>query len=160
MTTPRRTKLRIKDVVVVVIFTIASAAFSIIKLPGPVGSIALDSFPGFFSALYFSPLLGGIIGCLGHLASAATGGFPLGLAHFLVALTMFWWCFLFGYIARTVDRLWALVISSLVAIVLNAVGSPLILALVFPQFRTALSGLIFYLFIAATVNVVLAALVF
>mgnify|MGYP001591286330 CR=1 FL=1 len=153
-------RMSIKHVVITVIFTVASAGFGLIKLPGPVGSIALDSLPAFFSAAYFSPLVGGFVGGLGHLASAATSGFPLGPAHLFIALTMFCWCFLFGYLIRRIDRPWAIVVAGVLAVALNAVLSPLLLAAIFPQFRGLLSGLIVFLLVGASANVLLASVVF
>ena len=148
----------VKNIVVIAIFAAASAALGLIKLPSPIGSVALDSLPGFFSAAYFAPWVGAIVGGVGHLLSAATAGFPLGPVHIIVALQTFAWCFIFGWIVRKIDRPWALGIASIVVILLNAVASPIMLVLLFPDFRPMLVGLIFYLLEAAVCNIGLAAL--
>ncbi len=147
----------VKSIVVIVIFTAASAGGGLIKLPSPVGSIALDSLPGFFAAAYFAPWIGGLVGSLGHVASAATAGFPLGPIHIVIALQMFCWCFIFGFIVRQLNRPLALVLASVIAILLNAVVSPSMLALIFPSFRPILMGLIGFLLLGSSANIVLAA---
>lgn len=150
---------RVRSLVVIAVFSAASAGLGLVKLPAPmVSSIALDSLPGFFCAGFFAPWIGGVVGGLGHLASAATGRFPLGPVHLIIALQMFCWCFLFGYIARKFDRPWALVPASLVAIFLNAVASPIMLAVLFPAQREIFMGLIGFLLIAASANILLAAI--
>jgi len=147
----------VRSLIVIAIFTAASAAGGLVKLPAGVGSVALDSTFGFFCAGFFSPLIGGFVGAFGHLASAATAGFPLGPAHFVIAVQMFAWCWLFGFIVRKINRTWSLVIAAAVAILLNGVASPLMLIPISPpEMKPVLIGLIGFLLIASTINVVLA----
>ena len=110
-------------------FIAASALGGLIKIPSPVGSIALDSAPGYFLAAYVHPVLGAVVGGIGHLASAASAGFPLGYVHIWVAMQVFVWCLSFGYIARAFDTQWALIPAILVAALLNGVVGPLMLGL-------------------------------
>ncbi len=70
------------------IFSALSVVGSFIKIPSPVGSLAFDSFPGFFVALFFGPAEGALVSGLGHLATAATSGFPLGVLHIPIAFGM------------------------------------------------------------------------
>lgn len=70
------------------IFTALSAVGSLIKIPSPIGSLALDSSPGFFMALFFGPFEGSLVCGLGHLATAIVSGFPLGYLHLPIALGM------------------------------------------------------------------------
>ncbi len=70
------------------IFSALSVVGSLIKIPSPVGSLAFDSFPGFFVALFFGPAEGALVSGLGHLATAATSGFPLGILHIPIAIGM------------------------------------------------------------------------
>lgn len=151
----------VRSLVAVAVFTALSAGGGLIKLPSPVGSVALDSFPGFFSAGFFSPLIGGIVGLLGHLASAATAGFPLGPTHIAVAILMFFWCAIFGIIIRKINKPIALIPASLLAIFLNGVVSPLLLGVVFTSLRPILWSWPFigYLTFAAFVNIAVAAIV-
>jgi uncharacterized membrane protein len=149
----------VRSLVTIAIFTAASGAGSLIKLPAGVGSVALDSTFGFFCAGFFSPLIGGIVGTLGHLASAATAGFPLGPFHFIIAGQMFAWCWFFGFIVRKINRTWGLAVASAVAIILNGIASPLMLIPISPpEMKGVLLGLIGFLVVAATINVVLAAI--
>jgi uncharacterized membrane protein len=149
----------VKSLITIAIFTAASAVGGFIKLPAGVGSVALDSVFGFFCAGFYSPLIGGIVGALGHLASAATAGFPLGPVHFIVAAQMFVWCWLFGFIVRKINKLWGLALASVIAIALNGVLSPLMLVPISPpEMRSMLVGLIGFLVVAAAINIVLAAI--
>lgn len=61
---------------------------SFIKVPGFMTTAALDSAPAFISVAFLPPLLSGIAGALGHLATALTSGFPSGPFHLLIAFEM------------------------------------------------------------------------
>src|SRR5262249_50333929 len=117
----------VQTVIYIVVFSALSALGGILKIPSPIGSIAFDSAPGYFCAVYFNPLLGGIVGFVGHLSSALTAGFPLGLTHLYIAFHMFLWCLVFGFLARKLGRLLGLVVAGIVAAGLNGVCSPLLL---------------------------------
>lgn len=67
-------------------FAALSVVGSFIHLPSPVPTVAFDSAPGFFAALYFGPLDGFCVLGLGHLATAIVNGFPLGILHLPIAL--------------------------------------------------------------------------
>jgi uncharacterized membrane protein len=75
-----------------------SAVGSLVKLQG---SIALDSAPGYFAALYLGPGAGAVVGGLGHILTAVTSGFPLTVVmHMIVALQMGLFVYLVGLIYR------------------------------------------------------------
>ena len=59
---------------------------SFIHLPGPVQTVAFDSAPGFFAALFFGAEDGAAVCGLGHIATAIVNGFPLGILHMPIAL--------------------------------------------------------------------------
>ena len=59
---------------------------SLIHLPGPLPSIAFDSAPGFFAALFFGAEDGAMVCAVGHLATSVISGFPLGILHIPIAL--------------------------------------------------------------------------
>jgi len=85
----------------VAILVALSGVGAFIKIPSPTGTVALDAAPGYLAAVAFSPLEGGVVGALGHLISAATAGFPLGLPiHLIIAAEMFVFAWLFGLLAR------------------------------------------------------------
>jgi uncharacterized membrane protein len=58
------------------------------KVPAPISSVALDSFPPLIAAVLLGPAVGALAGTLGHLASAFIGGFPMGPLHVIVAAEM------------------------------------------------------------------------
>lgn len=109
-------------------FSAASALGGLIKVPSPVGSIAFDAVPGYFLAVYIHPVLGGIVGMIGHLASASTAGFPLGYLHIAVALQMFVWCTAFGLLGRVRDTQLALLPAAAISVALNGIVGPFMLA--------------------------------
>jgi uncharacterized membrane protein len=158
-----------RTAITIVVFVALSCVGALVKIPSPVGSIALDSSPGYFAAAYFNPLVGGLIGFLGHLASAATAGFPLGLWHLFVACHMFCWCVVFGAIVRYAKRTNSQAVSiaivsigAIVTIFLNGIVSPYLLVAIpgSPVPKAALMGLIPFLLAASTVDVVIASAAF
>jgi len=70
------------------IFIALSVVGAFIKFPSPTGTVAMDSCPGFFSALTWGYIEGIIVIALGHLATAASTGFPLGAIHAAIAILM------------------------------------------------------------------------
>jgi uncharacterized membrane protein len=139
----------------VAVCSAASALGGLIKIPSPVGSIALDSLPGYFAAGYFSPVVGAVVGFIGHLGSAATGGLPLGALHIVIASLMFFCCLLFGIIVRTTNRVWGLFLASLIALAANSL-IPAACTLFGLSSDTA-KLITPFVIIASTVNIVLAA---
>lgn len=80
------------------------------------GSIGLDAMPAFFGAVIISPVIGGLIGLVGHLLIAMYTGFPLTLpAHLLVGSLMFLTCYIYGVTYRKFHYL----LADVVAIFLN-----------------------------------------
>ncbi len=69
----------------ITVFCTLSVIGSFIHLPGPVQTVAFDSAPGFFAALYFGPLDGAAVSGIGHMATSIVNGFPLGILHFPIA---------------------------------------------------------------------------
>ncbi len=93
-----------------------SVVGALIKIPSPTGTVALDAVPAYFAALAFHPLEGGIIGAIGHIITAMTTGFPLGVPlHLLVAAEMVVFVWVFGYLARRVN----VIVAAVVAVILN-----------------------------------------
>jgi uncharacterized membrane protein len=70
----------------ITVFCALSVVGSFIHLPGPVQTVAFDSAPGFFAALYFGSLDGAAVSGIGHLATSIVNGFPLGVLHLPIAL--------------------------------------------------------------------------
>ncbi len=70
-----------------------------LPMPGIGSTIAFDSLPGFFGALYLSPMLGAVIGAIGHLMTAIIHGFPQGIqSHMVVMIFMGIACASFGFL--------------------------------------------------------------
>lgn len=144
------------------IFTALSAAGSLIKIPSPVGSLAFDSAPGFIVALLFGPIEGGLVAGLGHLATAIVSGFPLGILHLPIAVGMALAGAAIGLLNR-LNKTWGFLPALILGVIINIV-------LVFPLFPwlgpggdAGLSiaiGFTPFLALAATLNAVLAGLVY
>lgn len=131
-----------------------SALGAFIKIPGPLGSIAMDSCPGYLYASLCGPAAGAAVAFLGHLASAFTAGFPLGVHfHLLIAGEMALCAAVYGALGQALARLrnekgrrikdrnedtsqtrvgiqleaWQWIVAGTVAFVLNGIGAPLVL---------------------------------
>jgi adenosylcobinamide-phosphate guanylyltransferase len=61
---------------------------SFIHPPSPIQTLAFDSSPGFFAALYFGALDGALVSGIGHIITSIVNGFPLGMLHLPIALGM------------------------------------------------------------------------
>lgn len=66
--------------------TALSVIGSFIHLPGPVSTVAFDSAPGYFAALFFGPWDGAAVSAIGHVATSIVNGFPLGVLHIPIAI--------------------------------------------------------------------------
>ncbi|OEG63217.1 MAG: ECF transporter S component [Halanaerobium sp. MDAL1] len=77
-----------------------SVVGSYIKFPGPVGSIALDSLPGYLGVIIIGGPAGALVLALGHLLSALNSGFVLGAIHFLIAAIMGVCGLIFSYLIK------------------------------------------------------------
>ena len=88
------------------VFVALSVVGAFIKIPSPTGTVAMDSCPGYFSALAWGYREGATVIALGHLATAATVGFPLGVLHLLIAILMSVAAVLFRVGATLAPRKW------------------------------------------------------
>ncbi|MBC7217841.1 MAG: ECF transporter S component [Candidatus Caldatribacterium sp.] len=128
---------------------------SFIKIPSPTGTVALDSLPGFFSALALGYGEGAAVALLGHILTSLNVGFPLGFPiHLLIALEMGGIVLLFRFVFKRLGIL-AAIISG---ILLNGILAPLGLV---PLFGWGFFfGMLPSLIIGSAVNIVLAAILF
>jgi uncharacterized membrane protein len=131
---------------------------SLIKI-GPGGSIALDSMPAFFAALLMGPVAGAVVGFIGHMLTAMTGGFPFTLPiHLIIAAEMAGICWIFGLMGERLN----IVIPTITTIILNGVVATFISAYamelmgVVPSAIGLFKVLVGPLTIVSAVNVVLA----
>jgi riboflavin transporter len=154
----KKGKNKTKNMVLIALFIAMSVVGGYIKIPNPVtSSIAFDSLPAYLGTLIFGGLPGAVIGFLGHLSSAAIGGFPLGIPiHILVAVQMFIIMLIFRVIAKRVNLISAIVIG----ILLNGVGAPACLILIPGMGMPVFVGAVIPLTITSIFNVVVAALIY
>ena len=144
--------MNVRKISTIAIFIALSGVGAMIKVPSPIGSMALDSFPALLAAVILGPVSGAIVAGLGHIISALLGGMPLGPFHFLIMVEMavLTWMFSILYING----------KKVGAFFLFFIGNAFVLALPFavlisPSFYTLLvPGLT----AATAVNVGLAAL--
>lgn len=146
------------------ILIVLSFIGGLLKVPSLVGSIAFDSAPAFFGALMYHPVVGGIVGGIGHLLSAYHAGFPLGpLVHFFVAVEMFAIALSFGIIFRIGKKSRHLVLAVLVGFILNGFVAPYSLIII-PTSPIAevsqANGIVPILAITSICNILIGALAF
>ncbi|HHX26237.1 MAG TPA: alpha-ribazole transporter [Firmicutes bacterium] len=138
----------------IAIFIALAGVGALIKIPSPIGTIGLDSAPGYFSALAFQPVTeGSIVAAIGHLLSAGVVGFPLGIPlHLFIAVQMAAYAAIYGWSARKIGIIPAIIIASLLNgilasfTVLPVGGMGLVMSLIVP------------LTITSAVNIVIAAI--
>jgi adenosylcobinamide-phosphate guanylyltransferase len=129
---------------------------SFIHPPSPIPTVAFDSSPGFFAALYFGAQDGALVSGIGHIITSVISGFPLGILHLPIALGMTVAGGMTGLINHVNDR-WGYLAAVPVGIAIN---SSLVIVLV-PAFGLgAALGFLPFLFIAATLNGLVAALAY
>lgn len=153
----RKKSWSVKRIAIIAVFIALSAVGAMIKIPSPIGTIGLDSCPGYFCALAFGGIEGVIVIAIGHILSAAVVGFPLTIPiHLAVAVTMAIWALVFRFIGKR--GIVGTVIAVIVAALLNAFGSGLLLI--------PIGGVALYvanmlpLLIAAAANAILAAVAY
>jgi riboflavin transporter FmnP len=95
-----------------------SVVGSFMHLPGPIPSVAFDSWPGFFAALYFGAFDGALVSGIGHVATSIINGFPLGILHFPIALGLAFAGWAIGVVNR-LNRSWGLVAALIVGVAIN-----------------------------------------
>jgi uncharacterized membrane protein len=130
-----------------------SVVGSFIHPPGPIPSVAFDSLPGFFAALYFGAQDGALVCGIGHIITSVINGFPLGILHLPIALGMAVAGGMIGLVNYTNER-WGYVAAVPVGIVINS-GLAVVLI---PTFGLAVAlGFLPFVFIAASLNGLVAA---
>lgn len=127
-------------------------------------TIAFDAFPAFLGGLILGPIYGGVIGMLGHMATAITSGFPMTVpVHIVIAVFMFITVFCFSkiytfFINKTKSRVLSILVSSIVGVIINA---PITLIFLIPILGVGMClGLLIPLIIGATANFLLCGLVY
>lgn len=133
-----------------------SAIGSMVKIQG---TIAFDSMPGYFAALFIDPLIGGIVASVGHILTAITSGFPLTLPmHLITAIVMGFIACIFGFLNKKHNG----IIACIVAILLNGPIATFVCAMAAKGLGLPFSGsqmfaaLVIPLTAASAANIILA----
>jgi uncharacterized membrane protein len=150
--------MQTKFIVLMGLFIAMSVVGGYVKIPNPVtSSVAFDSLPAFLAALVLGGIPGAIVGFLGHMASAAVGGFPLTLPiHLFIGLQMAIIMLIFSFVAKKINLIFAIILG----IFLNGIVAPACFIL-FPSMGMAVfMDLILPLSVASTLNILVAALVY
>lgn len=122
-------------------------------------SIGFDSSPAFVGALMLGPVAGAVLGALGHLATAASTGFPLSVPiHMAVAIVMAGTGASIGYITKRMTSSFSYVLGGILGYIVN-VGSGLAVIAWMMQSVEVVTILFVPLSLAYGVNYVGAALV-
>jgi uncharacterized membrane protein len=138
------------------IFSALSVAGSFIHPPSPIQTVAFDSAPGFFAALFFGALDGALISGIGHICTSIVNGFPLGFLHFPIALGMALAGGVMGLVNKANKR-WAFIPATLAGIAINTV----LFVLVIPTMGWAAAlAFVPFLLLAASLNAAVAALTY
>lgn len=83
-------------------------------------SIGFDSSPAFVGALMLGPVAGAVLGALGHLATAASTGFPLSVPiHVAIAIIMAGTGASIGYITKRMTSSFSYIVSGIVGYIIN-----------------------------------------
>lgn len=133
-----------------------SVVGSFIHLPGPIPSVAFDSWPGFFAALYFGAIDGAAVSGLGHIATSIVNGFPLGILHLPIALGLACAGWAIGVVNR-LHQTHGFVAALAVGVAIN---TGLVIVLVPTLGWAATISFTPFLFLAACVNALVAGLAY
>ena len=145
--------LPVKRVAYISIFIALSAVGAMIKIPSPVGSIALDSASGYFCALAFGFPEGILVIAIGHVLTSGVVGFPLGLPlHLFISVQMALWAAAY----RWLNQRFGLIAASVVTVFLNGVISSF--TMIFIGGMGAAIGLMPFLLVGSLANIALAAI--
>lgn len=150
--TPDRGTLSVKQVAYTAIFIALSAVGAMIKIPSPVGTIGLDSGPGYFCGLAFGYRTGCLVILIGHLLTAGLVGFPLGIPlHIFIGAQLALWVAAFRWISLS----FGLVAGSVAAVILN--GAVSAFTMYFVGGMGAVLGTMPFLAAGSLINVAIAA---
>lgn len=153
-----KSQVKTKQLVLIGLFIAMSVVGGYIKLPNPItSSIAFDSLPAFLSSLLLGGIPGAVVGFLGHMASAALGGFPLSLPiHLLIGIEMSVIMVIFNLCAKKLN----LFIAVIAGIILNGVVTPASLILIPGMGMPVFLAAVLPLTVASALNIIICALVY
>ena len=139
------------------IFTALSVIGSFINPYPPIPTIAFDSSPGFFAALYFGVLDGILITGIGHLVTAVINGFPYGYLHFIIAFGMALAGGAMGLVNKA-NKKWGFIPAAITGVAINTALSVIMVPTL--GWAAMLTVVAFPLLLAASLNAIIAVLVY
>lgn len=139
------------------IFTALSVIGSFINPYPIIPTIALDSSPGFFAALYFGVIDGLLITGLGHIVTAVINGFPLGTLHYVIAVGMALAGGAMG-LANKSNKKWGFILGAVAAVAINTVLSLIMVPTI--GWEATIANVTIPLLLAATLNAVIAVILY
>jgi adenosylcobinamide-phosphate guanylyltransferase len=152
----RRREPRTYQIARIAVFSALSVIGSFIHPPSPIPTVAFDSAPGFFAALYFGAVDGAAVSGIGHIVTSIVNGFPLGILHLPIALGMALAGAATGLVNR-VNHKWGFIAGIISGIAINT--GLFVVAVPAMGWAPAIAFLPF-LFLAATLNGIAAALAY
>lgn len=142
----------VKTLTLVAMLIAMSAVGAVIKI---YNTVAFDSLPGYFASLYFGGYVGAVVISLGHIFTALTSGFPLGIPnHVIIAISMAVCAYFYSFAYKRFNIYAAVAAGT----ILNGPAATLIFV---PQYGWGFFlQMVFPLTIASFVNVLLAAVIY
>ncbi|NLW21911.1 MAG: ECF transporter S component [Tissierellia bacterium] len=142
----------VKTLAMVAMLIALSAIGALIKV---FNTVAFDSMPGYFAALYLGGGYGAMVISLGHLLTAITSGFPLGITiHIYIAIQMAVYAYLFRLFYKRFNPYVGIIVGTLL-------NGPISALLYVPLFGWGFFvGWSLPLTIASFANILLASLVY
>ncbi|MDG6223076.1 MAG: ECF transporter S component [Candidatus Bathyarchaeota archaeon] len=139
------------------IFTALSVIGSFISPYPVIPTIALDSSPGFFAALYFGVIDGLLITGLGHIVTAVVNGFPLGTLHYIIAIGMALAGGAMGLVNKS-NKKWGFIPGAAAAVAINTVLSVIMVPTI--GWAATITNVTIPLLLAASLNAAIAAILY
>ena len=150
--------MKTKRLVITGLFIALSFIGANIKI---MGTIAFDSMPAFLGTLMLGPIMGAIIGSVGHFLTALTSGFPLSVpVHMVIMVDMAATMLLFGMVYNKLkdkNKISAAIVSTIVAVIING---PVSVFAIVPIVGKGVLSVLPILSLAALANVVIAIIVY
>jgi uncharacterized membrane protein len=140
----------------IAIFSALTVIGSFIKTPSPIPSVAFDSSPGFFAALYFGVFDGALVCGIGHIATSVISGFPLGALHLPIALGMALSGAAIGFVNK-LNKKWGFIPGLIVGVAINTALVVLAVPVITWAGAIAFAPL---LLLGASLNAIVAAIVY
>ncbi|MCW4022021.1 MAG: ECF transporter S component [archaeon] len=139
------------------IFTALSVIGSFITPYPVISTIALDSSPGFFAALYFGAIDGLLITGLGHIVTSVINGFPLGTLHYVIAAGMAVAGGTMGLVNK-LNKKWGFIPGAVVSVVINTVLSVVMVPTI--GWEATIANVTVPLMLAASLNAAIAVILY